>query len=51
MMVTIGVDLGGTNIVAGVVDEQYNILVKTKCKTQAERPAEAILETIAALCK
>ena len=25
-MFTIGIDLGGTNIVAGLVDEQYRIL-------------------------
>ena len=32
-MYRIGIDLGGTNIVAGVVDEQYNILAKASTKT------------------
>lgn len=30
-MYRIGVDLGGTNIVAGVVDEYYRIVGKGKC--------------------
>ncbi len=50
-MVTIGVDLGGTNIVVGVVDEQYNIQSKVRCKTRAERPAEELLQDIARLCR
>lgn len=50
-MVTIGVDLGGTNIVVGVVDEAYNIVAKAKSKTRAERPAEEILQDIARLCR
>ena len=50
-MVTIGVDLGGTNIVAGVVDEQYTILAKTRCKTRAERSSEEIMRDIAWLCR
>lgn len=50
-MVTIGVDLGGTNIVVGVVDEAYTIVAKTKCKTRAERSAEEIMQDIAALCR
>ena len=27
-MYTIGIDLGGTNIAAGIVDENYNIVKK-----------------------
>lgn len=50
-MVTIGVDLGGTNIVAGVVNEDYKILVKVKRKTHAERTADEILRDIADLCR
>lgn len=50
-MVTLGVDLGGTNIVVGVVDEQYNIRAKARCKTRAERPAEEVLGDIARLCR
>lgn len=50
-MVTLGVDLGGTNIVVGVVDEQHNIRAKARCKTRAERPAEEVLGDIARLCR
>lgn len=50
-MITLGVDLGGTNIVVGTVDEEYRILSKVHCKTHAERPADAILEDIARLCR
>ena len=44
-----GVDLGGTNIVAGVVDEYYKIIGKGKRKTACPRPAGEILKDIA-LC-
>ena len=44
MMYTIGIDLGGTNIVAGVVDEQYHILATAKCKSQAQRTSEEIVD-------
>ena len=32
-MFRIGIDLGGTNIVSAVVDENYNIISKGKKKT------------------
>ncbi len=38
----VGIDLGGTNIVAGVVDENYNILSKASRKTNCPRSAEEI---------
>lgn len=47
-MYRIGVDLGGTNIVAGVVDEFYKIVAKAKRKTDCPRPAGEILADIAA---
>ena len=47
-MYRIGVDLGGTNIVAGVVDEFYKIVAKAKRKTACPRPAGEILADIAA---
>lgn len=50
-MVKIGVDLGGTNIVVGVVNEQYEILAKTRCKTNAGRSAEEIMQDMAHLCR
>jgi glucokinase len=34
----IGIDLGGTNIVSGVVDENYNILAKSSVRTNLPRP-------------
>ena len=48
-MYRVGVDLGGTNIVAGVVDEYYKIIGKGKRKTACPRPAGEILKDIA-LC-
>ena len=50
-MVKIGVDLGGTNIVVGVVNENYEILAKTRRKTRAERSAEEIMQDMAQLCR
>ena len=48
----IGIDLGGTNIVAAVVDENYNILAKASTKTNRPRPAEDIAADMAAMaCK
>lgn len=43
----IGIDLGGTNIVAGVVDENYNIIAKASTKTQCPRPAKEIADDMA----
>lgn len=40
----IGIDLGGTNIVAGVVDENYNIVTKASTKTNLPRPEKEIAE-------
>lgn len=45
-MFKVGVDLGGTNIAVGVVDEKYNIVGKGKVKTNAPRPAEQIFADI-----
>lgn len=46
-MYGIGVDLGGTNISVGVVDEDFNIIGRGKTKTNSPRPAEEIFEDIA----
>ena len=43
----IGIDLGGTNIVAGVVNENYELLAKAHNKTNVGRPAEQIALTMA----
>ena len=38
----VGIDLGGTNIAAGIVDSQYNIIEVAKTKTNMPRPATEI---------
>ncbi len=43
----IGIDLGGTNIKAGVVDESYNIIAKASVKTACPRPAKDICDDMA----
>ena len=48
-MLRIGVDLGGTNIAAGLVDEEYRILDRLSVKTNLPRPAESIIADIAEL--
>ncbi len=49
-MYSIGIDLGGTNIVAGLVDENCKILTTAKVKTNLPRDPMAIIEDMAALC-
>ena len=43
----IGIDLGGTNIVAGVVNESYEILAKASVKTNLPRPEQEIAADMA----
>jgi glucokinase len=50
-MLTIGVDLGGTKIAAGLCDGQGNILRMRSIPTGAGRPREQILSDMAALCR
>ncbi len=50
-MYYLGVDLGGTNIAIGLVDEKFNILLKDKVPTDAHRPTSDIMDDIAELCK
>lgn len=50
-MYRIGIDLGGTNIVAGVVNDNYEILATSKCKTNAPRAAEEIIEDMARMAE
>lgn len=50
-MYRIGIDLGGTNIAVGLVDEEYNLVLKRSTPTKAaERSAEEIAADMAALC-
>lgn len=50
-MYKIGIDLGGTNIVAGLVDDDYKILCKKSVKTNLPKTPEEIVEKIANLVK
>lgn len=47
MKYCIGIDLGGTNIAVGVVDENYEIVARANMKTNAPRPAEEIADDMA----
>lgn len=49
-MYRIGVDLGGTNIAVGVVDENLKLVGRSKVKTNAPRPAEDIFADMAKAC-
>ena len=50
-MYRIGIDLGGTNIVAGVVDDEFRIVATAKGKTRIPRPAEEIVVDMARMAK
>ena len=49
-MFRIGIDLGGTNIAAGVVDEGGSILCKESVPTNAQREPDEIIDDIVRLC-
>lgn len=46
-MYRVGIDLGGTNIAVGVVNERYELVAQTSCPTGAYRPYE---EMVADMC-
>ena len=48
-MYYIGVDLGGTNIAIGIVNEEFEIVKKGSTPTKPERGADAIVADMAAL--
>ncbi len=50
-MYYLGIDLGGTNIAAGVVDESFKILGRGNMKTNSPRPADEICDDMAAAAK
>ena len=50
-MYAIGIDLGGTNIAAGIVDNNHHILCKASIPTERLRDADAITADMAALCR
>ena len=43
----LGIDLGGTNIKAGVVDDEFRIVGRAKAKTGMPRPAEEVMDAMA----
>lgn len=44
-----GIDLGGTNIKAGIVDENNNILIQNSVPTRTERPYQEVIRDMAEL--
>ena len=50
-MYRIGIDLGGTNIAAGIVNEKFEIVAQDSTPTLVGRPGEEIVDDIAMLCK
>lgn len=50
-MYKLGIDLGGTNIAAGVVNEKFEIIGKGKVKTNAPRSAEEIADDMVKAAK
>ena len=49
-MYYIGVDLGGTNIAVGIVDQNFNIIKKGSVPTLAQRESDEIVKDMGALC-
>ena len=47
----LGIDLGGTNIKAGVVDDAFHIIGRAKAKTGIPRPAEEVMDAMAQCAK
>lgn len=47
----IGIDLGGTNIAAGLVNEAFEIVASKSCPTALPRPAAEVEADMAGLCK
>ena len=50
-MYRIGIDLGGTNIAAAIVNNEFKIVKKMSIPTGRERDAALIMDDMAALCK
>ncbi len=50
-MYYIGIDLGGTNIAAGIVNSEYKIIEKGSVPTGAERDGKLVIKDMAELCK
>lgn len=50
-MYRIGIDLGGTNIAAAIVNEEFKIVKKKSVPTGAERETKYIMDDMAELCR
>lgn len=50
-MYRIGIDLGGTNIAAGIVDKDLNLLYTASVPTGADRDGALIMDDMADLCR
>ncbi len=50
-MYRLGIDLGGTNIVAGLVNKDYKIVARASCKTNVPRPESEICDSMAEVAK
>ena len=51
MRYTIGIDLGGTTMTAGIVNENYEIVGKLTWSTRLPRPAQDLEQALAELCR
>lgn len=49
MACRLGIDLGGTNIVAGLVDKDYKIIARSECKTAVPRPESEVCDSMTEL--
>lgn len=47
-MYYLGIDVGGTNLVSGIVDENHKIIAKFRAKTKVPCPPEAFADDLAA---
>lgn len=46
----IGIDLGGTNIAVGLVNDEGKIMAKASTPALSQRPIQEIIEDIAQVC-
>ncbi len=51
MSYRIGIDVGGTNLVAGLVDEEYHVLARAKRRTRKLKDADALCVEMAAVAR
>ena len=42
----LGIDVGGTNLAAGVLDDKYNLLAKSRLSTDPKRPFDLVVRDI-----